>query len=451
MSNKSNNGHEENEMNFEEYVRKKTGFAQPSIDQLEKLAKEADQDHLDDIDDYVNDDFVDDRQQKMKTRLPRTLSDHMQRNTENLLSTFLNLEKHSKNLAVKADDFVRINDNTYYLFKINGVITVSPEMLKGEVGTYAQNMKNTGAIPNYINKKNRTRKIVEKKNGVTSTKTDVLSRWLAQKWLPFVDVNGEYGGNVDSRGALIDCKTIWYGGYYVDPYVCSAVARHVFHGPTGYQSIVHKGVGRSLRTGKEVLGAASPEAVKVAIQKLAEKLSEEYVPCKRLPPSFQLGVEHVRQEFEAFLKEYHSTPKDQIRKKYSPETIKSLQQLLTNKRPPVFAGGRVTMKTWSKDDQEPINLSKKLHTEISEALQRGEVLTDQHHLYQTVMDKYDHLPKAFLDLMGDNTVTHRMTEHDVKNATRNLERLPGSKVVLGGKRSGIESAMPAKFQKKKCK
>lgn len=131
--------------------------------------------------------------------------------TENFLAEYIDLDSRGSYLAER--ESVQIGTKRYR-FKINGVVTVSPEMLKGEIGDQAREWKRAGKIPNYINKKSRSRKL--------DGDDIVLCRWLPQRWTPFI--------KTDPFGVprVYEDWHMWYGGYYVDPYVASALADWTF-------------------------------------------------------------------------------------------------------------------------------------------------------------------------------------------------------------------------------
>ena len=129
---------------------------------------------------------------------------------ENFLDQYLVLDNHGAHLA--ECESVQIGQKRYR-FKINGVVTVSPEMLKGEIGKRAREMKKDEKHqPTKINVKSRKRRMSDDQTLTT------LKRWLPQHWTPFI--------KKDKFGIprIYDNWHIWYGGYYVDPFVASALA-----------------------------------------------------------------------------------------------------------------------------------------------------------------------------------------------------------------------------------
>lgn len=132
---------------------------------------------------------------------------------ENFLDDYIDLDSHGAHLAER--ESVQIGKKRYR-FKINGVVTVGPEMLKGEIGDLAKNMKKTGKIPNYINKKSRERIRILGEAKIP------LCRWLPQRWTPFI--KDDLFGNQ----RVYEDWHMWYGGYFVDPFVASALAEWTF-------------------------------------------------------------------------------------------------------------------------------------------------------------------------------------------------------------------------------
>lgn len=145
-------------------------------------------------------------------------------NTVNFLDEYLKLDEHGANLAER--ESVQIGKKRFR-FKINGVVTVSPEMLKGEIGDIAMKIKGGEYLslqehphailkyPNLINIKYRKRRMGDKEIK--------LPRWLSQRWTPFI--------KDDPFGVprIYEEYHMWYGGYYVDPFVASALSHWTFN------------------------------------------------------------------------------------------------------------------------------------------------------------------------------------------------------------------------------
>lgn len=158
--------------------------------------------------------------------------------TQNLLDEWLDIDRYGKDASLERE-LVEIAGKRY-LFKINGVVTVGPDMLKGEVGERAREMVKKHEIPNYINKKYRKRKVYDV-NGKEVEPEDPrgVPRWLPQRFTYFV------------QDGVVQDTHLWYGGYYANPYVASALAHVVFR---KYDSVVRTTEIRKTQSDSELSG-----------------------------------------------------------------------------------------------------------------------------------------------------------------------------------------------------
>ena len=241
--------------------------------------------------------------------------------TVNYLQEYLALDgEGSKHLADRDNSIVEDIAGRQYNFKINGVITVSPDMLIGDIGTIARKMKLEHMKPNFINLKKRNRKIRKQTMGSTGDMTIIesgesLPRWAPQRWTPFVCqppctyTVGSITHDLDAA-YVIQNRHMFYGGYYVDPYVASALVHYVFGTNHWKEQDMHTGTMFEITKDGAFAKKNSTSQASVSIGTITETMQHilgtdditQNYNSKNEQTSITGGEGKVRDEFVAYLK-----------------------------------------------------------------------------------------------------------------------------------------------------